>query len=153
HPYIFPATLADNIRFYAPEASDDAVKRVIRAIDLESFVEQLPNGIHENIGEGGRMLSGGQEQRIAMARVLLSDKPIVLLDKLTAHLDMVTEYQIELMLPRLIRHRHVFFATPLQHRLHSIEHLLVPQSGQILDGRTHGELLQKRGIYYILHVH
>lgn len=150
HPYIFPATLADNIRFYAPKASDDAVKRVIRAIDLESFVEQLPNGIHENIGEGGRMLSGGQEQRIAMARVLLSDKPIVLLDEPTAHLDIETEYEIKQMMLRVFRHRLVFLATHRQHWMQAMDHLLVLQNGQIVERGTHGELLQKRGIYYDL---
>src|SRR5699024_2415288 len=80
HPYIFPLTLADNIRFYQPDATDEAVKSIVTEIGLEDFVTSLPNGIHEKIGEGGRILSGGQEQRVAIARALLSEKQIILLD-------------------------------------------------------------------------
>src|SRR5699024_4546405 len=65
HPYILPASLADNIRFYVPDASDQYIKQVIKEIELEQFVQQLPNGIHEKNGEGGRILRGGQEQRMA----------------------------------------------------------------------------------------
>src|SRR5699024_485370 len=64
NPYIFPLSLADNIRFYQPNASDDEVQCIVRKIGLDDFVATLNNGIHERIGEGGRTLSGGQEQRI-----------------------------------------------------------------------------------------
>src|SRR5699024_5877959 len=123
------------------------VKRVIRAIDLESFVEHVPNGIHENIGEGGRMRSSGQEQRIAMAGVLLSDKPSVLLDETTAHLDNETEYEIKQMILRDLQHGLLLWATHRQHWMKAMDHLLVLQNGQIVERGTHGELLQKRGIY------
>src|SRR5699024_107186 len=104
HPYIFPASLADNIRFYAPEATDDEIKRVIREIELDDFVNDLSDGIYQRIGEGGLTLSGGQEQRIAMARVLLSDKPIILLDEPSAHLDIETEYEVKHIMLRVLKH-------------------------------------------------
>lgn len=75
-PYVFPLSLGDNIRFYEPSATDEEVERVIDEVDLRSLAESLPEGIHERIGEGGRMLSGGQEQRVAMARALLSKNPL-----------------------------------------------------------------------------
>src|SRR5690625_193992 len=79
HPYIFPTTLANNIRFYEPHATDEEVEKIIDQIGMRRFVDQLPKGIYERIGEGGRSLSGGQEQRVAMARALLSKRQIILL--------------------------------------------------------------------------
>jgi len=150
HPYIFPATLADNIRFYAPEASDEAVKKVIREIELESFVKELPNGIHEKIGEGGRTLSGGQEQRIAMARVLLSDKAIILLDEPTAHLDIETEYDVKQVMLRVFKDRLVFLATHRLHWMKEMDELIVLADGKITEQGTHEELLERKGTYFNL---
>src|SRR5699024_9469394 len=85
-PYIFTLSIADKCRFYAPDASDEDIKRIIEMIGLDTVVRKLPQGIHEPIGEGGRTLSGGQAQRIAIARVLLSRKQVILLDEPTVHL-------------------------------------------------------------------
>lgn len=150
HPYIFPASLADNIRFYAPEATDEAVKQVIREIELESFVKELPNGMHEQIGEGGLTLSGGQEQRIAMARVLLSDKPILLLDEPTAHLDIETEYEIKQVMLRVFKDRLVFLATHRLHWMQNMDELLVLSGGEIVEQGTHETLMNNQGAYYNL---
>src|SRR5699024_12202022 len=94
HPYIFPLSLADNIRFYEPGATDESVTDMIGKIGLASLVDRFPNGINEMIGEGGRTLSGGQALRIVVDRALLSKKPIVLLAEPTAHLDIETEYEL-----------------------------------------------------------
>src|SRR5690625_2889519 len=120
HPYIFPTSLAHHIRFYEPEASDAEVTAIVKEIGLESFVSQLPKGIHEPIGEGGRMLSGGQEQRVAIARALLSNRPIILLDEPTAHLDVETEYELKHLMTNVFAGKLVFFAT---HRKHWMKHM------------------------------
>jgi len=151
HPYIFPTSLADNIRFYAPEATDDEIKRVIREIELDDFVNDLPDGMYQRIGEGGLTLSGGQEQRIAMARVLLSDKPIILLDEPTAHLDIETEYEVKQVMLRVFKNRLVFLATHRLHWMHNMDNILVLDDGYIVDRGTHDQLINKTGSYLALH--
>lgn len=151
NPYIFPTSLANNIRFYVPHVTDEEVNGVIDKIGLTSLVSRLPNGIHELIGEGGRTLSGGQEQRIAMARALLSDKPIILLDEPTAHLDIETEYEIKRVVQELFKDKLVFLAT---HRLHWMPHmdsLLVMDQGELVAQGTHENLITKSDVYQDIH--
>jgi len=150
HPYIFPASLADNIRFYAPEATDEKVKQVIREIELEDFVNDLPEGMHQKIGEGGLTLSGGQEQRIAMARILLSNKPIILLDEPTAHLDIETEYDVKQVMRRVFKNRLVFLATHRLHWMHHMDDIIVLNNGRIAEQGTHNQLVKQTGTYFNL---
>lgn len=147
HPYIFPLSLADNIRFYQPEASDEKVWKIIERIGLTSLVNAFPNGIHEKIGEGNRSLSGGQEQRVAMARALLSNKPIILLDEPTAHLDVATEYEIKTLMLELFTDKFVFIAT---HRLHWMPHMddiLVLSDGAMVEQGNHELLMKEKNVY------
>lgn len=144
HPYIFPMSLADNIRFYEPRASDSAVAKVIDLIGLQSFVRKLPRGMHEPIGEQGRPLSGGQAQRVAMARALLSERPILLLDEPTAHLDIETEYEIKQVMLRLFAGKLVFLATHRLHWLQHADHILFLENGRIKESGTFAALSAKR---------
>lgn len=149
-PYIFSGTLADNVRFYYPEAPDEAVAQVVAAAGLTGLVSSLPNGFDEIIGGGGRTLSGGQEQRVALARALLSSRPIMLLDEPTAHLDIETEYELkETMLP-LFEGKLIFLATHRLHWMIDMDLIVVMQQGQVAETGTHRELVARKGVYYEL---
>ncbi|MHA6531611.1 thiol reductant ABC exporter subunit CydD [Paenibacillus sp. BAC0078] len=149
-PYIFSGTLADNVRFYYPEATNEAVAGVIAAAGLSKLVDSLPNGLDEMIGGGGRSLSGGQEQRVALARALLSSRPVMLLDEPTAHLDIETEYELkETMLP-LFEGKLVFLATHRLHWMVDMDLIVVMQQGQVAEVGTHHELVARKGVYYDL---
>lgn len=150
HPYIFPTSLANNIRFYEPNASDEEVHMIVQQIGLGPFVNQLPDGINEKIGEGGRMLSGGQEQRVAMARALLSKRPIILLDEPTAHLDIETEYEIKQLMLELFKQKLVFFATHRMHWMSQMDTLVMIDKGKIVEQGTHDTLMANQGRYFQL---
>ncbi|MEK3900026.1 thiol reductant ABC exporter subunit CydD [Paenibacillus sp. FSL R7-0179] len=149
-PYIFSGTLADNVRFYYPEASQEAVAAALESAGLSKLVSSLPEGMNEMIGGGGRSLSGGQEQRVALARALLSSRPIMLLDEPTAHLDIETEYELkETMLP-LFEGKLVFLATHRLHWMIDMDLIVVMQQGRVAEIGTHDELTARRGAYYEL---
>jgi len=149
-PYIFSGTLADNVRFYYPEANNEEVGRAVDAAGLSRLVDSLPNGLDEMIGGGGRTLSGGQEQRVALARALLSSRPIMLLDEPTAHLDIETEYELkETMLP-LFAGKLVFLATHRLHWMIDMDVIVVMQQGRVAEIGTHRELVDRKGAYYEL---
>ena len=119
NPYIFRGTLADNISFYAPDATRERIESAVRDVGLDELVDELPKGLDTFIGEGARGLSGGQAHRVALARVLLDENARVLVfDEPTAHLDIETELELkERMLP-LMERKLVVFAT---HRLHWVK--------------------------------
>lgn len=148
HPYIFSSSLADNVRFYSPDAADDEVERAMAAAGLGQLADQLPNGLDERIGNGGRSLSGGQEQRVALARAFLSRRPIMLLDEPTAHLDIETEYELKSTMLELFRDRLVFLATHRLHWMPDMDWIIVLQDGKVSETGTHEQLLAKRGAYY-----
>lgn len=147
HPYIFPTSIKENIRFYEPTATDSEIEQVIDETGLRSLIEQLPNKINEQIGETGRSLSGGQEQRIAMARAMLSKRPIILLDEPTAHLDIETEYELKQSMLRLFEGKLVFLATHRIHWMKEMDHVVVLKEGTLIESGTHEALIEKQGVY------
>ncbi|MCY7484193.1 thiol reductant ABC exporter subunit CydD [Paenibacillus alvei] len=148
HPYIFNLSLADNIRFYVPDASDEEVDRAIAEAGLSSLVAELPDGRNELIGNGGRSLSGGQEQRVALARAFLSDRPVMMLDEPTAHLDIETEYELKQTMLSLFQGKLVFLATHRLHWMEDMDWIIVMDQGRVAETGTHEQLLERQGVYY-----
>ena len=132
-PYVFHATLRENVAFYTPQASEEQVLRAISVVGLDGLLSELPQGLDTPIGEGARALSGGQAQRIALARALLDERRRVLVfDEPTAHLDIETEMELkERMLP-LMEGRLVFFATHRLHWVHQMDKVLVMDGGRVV---------------------
>lgn len=149
-PYIFSMTLRENISFYQPDAADEEIIQALKATGLYDIFTTFPNGLDELLGDGGRNLSGGQEQRIALARAFLTNRKIMLLDEPTSHLDIETEFELkETMLP-LFNEKLVFFATHRLHWMKEMDSIIVMDQGTIVESGTHEELVAAKGFYYKL---
>ncbi|MGX4670285.1 thiol reductant ABC exporter subunit CydD [Cerasibacillus sp. JNUCC 74] len=149
-PYIFNRSIADNIRFYQPEASDEEVKTAAKAAGLEELLHLFPLGLNQKIGNGGRSISGGQEQRVALARAFLGNRPILLLDEPTAHLDIETEYELKKTMSKLFTGKLVFFATHRLHWMEQMDQIIVLKDGVIVEAGTPQQLMVHKGEYYAL---
>ena len=146
-PFLFSGTVRDNIRYSRPEASDEEVAQVARTIGWGDWVDVLPNGLDSDVGEGGRSLSMGQRQLVALARVLLDDPSILILDEATASVDPVTEAQIQESLNVVLRNR---TSLVIAHRLSTIkeaDRIIVLRKGEIIEEGDHDTLMNKDGHY------
>lgn len=133
-PYIFSASIAENIAFYRPESSLAEIEKISERVGLTSFLDQLPDGLNTRIGEAQRGISGGQMQRIALARTLLDQKrKILLFDEPTAHLDIESEYALKQTIQPLMKDHLVIFATHRLHWLEQMDWILVLKDGRLVE--------------------
>jgi ABC-type multidrug transport system fused ATPase/permease subunit len=146
-PFLFSGTIADNIRYARPEATDEQVAWVAQHIGNGDWLESLPEGLQTLVGESGRALSMGQRQLVALARVLLQDPAIVVLDEATASVDPLTEAQIQEGLDLVLKGR---TAIVIAHRLSTIRHadrIIVLNRGRIVEEGNHNSLMSQGGHY------
>jgi len=146
-PHLFHATVADNIRLGRPEASLDAVIHAAQQAGADEFIRALPDGYDTRIGERGARLSGGQAQRLALARAFLRDAPLVILDEATANLDPETEASILAAMGALRRGR---TALVIAHRLRTIrdaDQIAVLVGGRVVEYGPHAVLSARPGFY------
>ena len=145
--YLFNTTLRDNIRLGRPDAAQEQVEEAAGLAHIHRFISRLPAGYDTVIGERGVQLSGGQRQRIAIARALLKDAPVLILDEATSHLDAINEELIHQAVARLVQGRTTLV---IAHRLSTIrdaDRIVVLDSGAIAEQGTHDDLLRVNGLY------
>ncbi|MGS4680611.1 heme ABC transporter ATP-binding protein/permease CydC [Enterobacter soli] len=144
--HLFSATLRENLRLAAPEASDDVLSAMLERVGLHKLLED--DGLNSWLGEGGRQLSGGELRRLAIARALLHDAPLMLLDEPTEGLDATTESQILDLLANAMVGKTVIMVTHRLRGLASFDQIIVMDNGHIIEQGSHTELLAKQGRYY-----
>jgi len=149
-PYLFAGSITENIHFGRPSATFEEVKSAAQEASAHEFISKLPDGYDTLLGEGGTRLSGGQAQRIAIARAFLKDAPLLIMDEATSGLDLESEHAVQQALKRLMQGK---TAIIIAHRLSTVRHadrILVMEQGQIVEQGKHEELMREQGLYYRL---
>jgi ATP-binding cassette subfamily B protein len=146
-PAIFAASVAENVRYGRPDASDAQVRRACDAAFATEFVDKLPQGFGTWLGERGVRLSGGQRQRLAIARAILSNRPILLLDEATSALDSESERMVQLALERLLQARTTLIIAHRLSTVRSVNRIAVMDQGRLAGVGSHDELLTGNPLY------
>ena len=152
-PFLMPLSVADNIAYGRPGASREEIVAAAEAAQADEFIGRLPEGYDTTIGERGATLSGGERQRLAIARALLKDAPVLILDEASSALDSQTEASLILAFQRLMRGRTTFI---IAHRLSTIHHadrIAVLDQGRLVELGPHDELIQRHGLYCQFYEH
>ena len=144
---LFDNTILENIRVGKKDATDEEVLKVAKEAMCDEFVKELPQGYQTVIGENGAYLSGGQRQRISIARAMLKDSPIILLDEATASLDVESETQVQQALSKLIQNKTVLIIAHRMRTVNNADKIIVLKDGKVAEEGTPQDLLQENGIY------
>ena len=145
--YFFNTTIRENLRLARRSARPEDIEAAARAAQIHEFIASLPQGYDTLIGEQGFRLSGGERQRLAIARALVKDSPILILDEPTANLDAQTEKQVLDTLFQTMRHKTSLLITHRLIGLENVDEILVMDNGKIVERGRHSELLTKKGLY------
>ncbi|MEV4470919.1 ABC transporter ATP-binding protein [Nonomuraea sp. NPDC049504] len=145
--YLFDGTIEENVRLGRPGATDAEVRAAARAARLDEVVERLPGGWSAHVGEGGALLSGGERQRVSIARALLKDAPIVLLDEVTSALDPVSEAAVHAGIERLMAGRTVVMVAHRMRTVRRADRIVVLDGGRVAEEGGHDELVRLGGRY------
>ena len=149
-PFLFSGSIYENIAFARPDATREDVMAAAKAANAHDFIIQKPDGYDTQVGERGQTLSGGERQRVSIARAILHNPRILILDEATASVDTDTEKQIQDAIARLIKGRTTF---AIAHRLSTLRNatrLVVLKDGKVVEVGAHEELLEKKGEFYRL---
>lgn len=146
-PYLFTASVTDNIRYGKPDATEEQIQEICKLIGADVFIEALPDGYETLVKEGGKQLSAGQRQMITIARTMLSDPKILILDEATSRLDAYSESLVQLAQQKLFENRTTFVIAHRLSTIHNAEKIIVLDHGKLVEMGSHEELMKKDGIY------
>ncbi len=144
---LFSSTIKENILYGKEKATDKEIIQALRLANAYEFVKKFPHGINSEIGERGVRLSGGQKQRIQIARAILKNAPILILDEATSSLDAKSEKEVQMALENLMKDKLVIIIAHRFSTIQDVDHILVIDKGKIVDNGTPGELAKKEGLY------